>query len=376
MYWFLAQGAAGRDAVVAHLAGATDERAERGLRILAFALAGESKLAMPAGWAELAQRFEHTNPAAPVALARAELAALFGDEAVLARSRTVLADAQAPLADRRTALERLKRAGDSAAVPLYIALLDDDAFRSTVLPLLAGVADPAVVAGVLRHFAALSDADRAVALATMTSHPAQGAALLAAVQAGALEKEHLTALHARQLRNLRDGEVDRLLDEVWGRTAESAGELRAAMERYRKLYHEAPRWAFSAANGREAFQRLCSTCHLYEGAGGNLGPDLSGSWRNGVDYFIESIVDPNAVVGVDFQLNLITKRDGSVVSGMVERETETAHVVRTATETLNVPRSEIASREVLEQSLMPPGLLDAIPEREVVELLMFLAEPR
>jgi len=107
-----------------------------------------------------------------------------------------------------------------------------------------------------------------------------------------------------------------------------------------------------------------------------LGPDLSGSWRNGVDYFVESIVDPNAVVGVDFQLNLITKRDGTVVSGMVERETETALVVRTPTETLNVPRSDIAAREVLAQSLMPPGLLDALPEREVVELLMFLAEAR
>ena len=38
-------------------------------------------------------------------------------------------------------------------------------------------------------------------------------------------------------------------------------------------------------------------------------------------------VDPNAVVGADYQLNLITKRDGTVISGMLDKETATALVV-------------------------------------------------
>ena len=51
------------------------------------------------------------------------------------------------------------------------------------------------------------------------------------------------------------------------------------------------------------------------GVGGKLGPDLAGSWRNGLDYFLENIVDPNAVVGENFQLHVLTKKDGTVVSG-------------------------------------------------------------
>ncbi|MGH8021505.1 MAG: hypothetical protein ACREIA_25135, partial [Opitutaceae bacterium] len=93
-------------------------------------------------------------------------------------------------------------------------------------------------------------------------------------------------------------------------------------------------------------------------------------------YFIENIVDPNAVVGIDFQLNVITRRDGSVVSGMVERETETGYVVRTVTETVTVPKSEVVDRQILEQSMMPPGLLASLSERETIELLMFLATER
>jgi putative heme-binding domain-containing protein len=115
---------------------------------------------------------------------------------------------------------------------------------------------------------------------------------------------------------------------------------------------------------------------MIDGDGGKIGPDLAGSERNGLDYFLENIVDPNAVVGTEFQLNLVTKRDGAVVSGMIERESETTLVVRTVTETVNVPKSQIKDRQVLPQSLMPPGLLEAVPEREALELLKYLLDRR
>ena len=374
IHWFVAQKSEGRNELVARLAKASDEVAARGVRIMAFALETENGLAMPSGWADLSRRFPNSGASSPETIATAQLSALFGDQAVLAQNRAVLADTHATLADRQTALNLLKRARDPAAVPLYIRLIDDDAFRSAVIPLLAGADDTAAAIGIMRHFNQLGDADRATALATLTSHATQGMTLLNGVREGMFDKKNLTALHVRQLRNLRDANVDTLLDLVWGRTSDSSADVQAAIARYKKTYAEAPRWAYSAAAGRETFQQLCATCHTYDGQGGKLGPDLTGSWRNGLDYFIENIVDPNAVVGADFQLNLITKRDGSVISGMVERETESALVVRTATETLNVPKSQIASREVSPQSLMPPGLLQALPDRAVIELLMFLTE--
>ena len=113
-------------------------------------------------------------------------------------------------------------------------------------------------------------------------------------------------------------------------------------------------------------------CHARDGQGGKLGPDLAGSWRNGIDYFLENIVDPNAVIGADFQLNVITKKDGAVVSGQIEKQSETSLVVRTTSETINVPLTEVKSREVSAQSLMPPGLLETLTERETIELLKFL----
>jgi putative heme-binding domain-containing protein len=114
-----------------------------------------------------------------------------------------------------------------------------------------------------------------------------------------------------------------------------------------------------------------------DGAGGKLGPDLTGTWRNGLDYFLENIVDPNAVVGANYQLHVVTKKDGAVVSGMFDRETDTAVVIRTITENITVPKADIKTHETTPQSMMPPGLLESLPEREAVELLNFLTtQPR
>ena len=175
---------------------------------------------------------------------------------------------------------------------------------------------------------------------------------------------------------MSDAQIDERLNRVWGRTADSPTELKARIAELSQNYQQAPRWAYSVAAGRKVYETLCASCHTFDGRGGNLGPDLTGSWRNGTQYFIENIVDPNAVIGADFQLNLITKRDGSVVSGMVERESDTGLVVRTVTETVTVPKNQISERKIMEQSLMPPGLLDTISEREAVELLMFLSDKR
>jgi putative heme-binding domain-containing protein len=107
-------------------------------------------------------------------------------------------------------------------------------------------------------------------------------------------------------------------------------------------------------------------------ATGKTGPDLAGSWRNGLDYFVENIVDPNAVVGDAFQLNIVTMNDGTAHSGIFDSETATALTLRTLNGPVSVPLKDIKERQKLEQSLMPPGLLEALPEREMLELLKFL----
>ncbi len=371
--WSVARTAAGREQLVAQLVTLPEAAAGHALGVLAFALETEAGLKMPAAWPQVAARFAKTTDAA-VRGASEQLSALFGDKSVLVGIRARLADTATPLAERRRALDLLKRAGDTESTAVLVRLLSDRALRAAVIPLLGTAADaPTAAAGLIANFAALNAADRNAALGALTSRPALALALLRAVESGAFDKKALTALHARQLRNLKNAEVTALLDRVWGKTAESSADMKATVARLRRTYNEAPVWSYELAAGKKVFEKTCIACHAADAAaGGKLGPNLAGTWRNGLDYFLENIVDPNAVVGADYQLNLVTKKDGTVVAGMIDKETDTVLAVRTTTETVNVPKSEIKSREVTPQSLMPPGLLEALPEREALELLKFL----
>ena len=51
--------------------------------------------------------------------------------------------------------------------------------------------------------------------------------------------------------------------------------------------------------------------------GRNLGPDLTGSGRSNIDYLLENIVDPNSAVSADYRMNILSLKDGRVLSGMI-----------------------------------------------------------
>lgn len=359
--WFAATTPAGREALVPTL------KTERDLRLLAFGLKDEARATMPKAWPEV------KLPASPT---KDALAALFGDKSVLARMRAILADDSQPLPQRRGAFDLLKRVGDAEATPIFAKLLDNAAFTSAVIPLLSRSSDPSVATALMSRFAGLKDADRSAALGTLVARAELALPLLNAVNAGTFDKKHLSALQVRQMRSLKNAQVDALLDTTWGKMNESSAAAKASIARFKQIYEAAPLWAFNAKSGEETFKQVCVVCHAMGGAGGKLGPDLAGSWRNGLDYFLENIIDPNAVVGDNFQLQVLTKKDGSVLSGVIEQETGSAITMRTVTDAVVIAKADLKERQKLPASLMPPGLLEALPERKAVELLKYLLSRR
>jgi putative membrane-bound dehydrogenase-like protein len=367
--WFAGRTPEGRTLITADLAQAPQEVAERRLRLLAFTIERDASLPMPDGWAAASARFANGG-AADVAR---QLSTVFGDQSVLAAQRAVLADDQAPLPQRQAAFALLKRVGDRDSVPIYVRLLGDKNFRSAVIPLVGGSNDPAVATGLLAAYASLNDGEKAAALTTLTGKTVFAKPLVDAVVARTFPKQDVSATHQRNLRTLNDPAISTAVEKLWGKLNESPAAAKATMARFKKAYGEKPLWAYSSPNGAAVFARVCAACHQMNGKGGKIGPDLSGSWNNGVDYFIENIVDPNGVIGPDFQLNLITTKDGALVSGMVAEETASALVVRTITDNVTIQKDNIANRTVSPASMMPPGLLETLPESEAIDLLKFLS---
>jgi cbb3-type cytochrome c oxidase subunit III len=67
--------------------------------------------------------------------------------------------------------------------------------------------------------------------------------------------------------------------------------------------------------GANLFQGLgCVACHMINGEGGAVGPDLTNVYDKGEDYVKESILMPNAVITEGYQPNIMPQNFGERVS--------------------------------------------------------------
>src|SRR5262249_42838197 len=131
--------------------------------------------------------------------------------------------------------------------------------------------------------------------------------------------------------------------------------------------------AADVAKGRLVFKNTCSACHKLFDDGGDIGPELTGSQRANLDYLLENVLDPSAVVAPEYQMVVFLLKSRRVLNGYVRREDDRAVVVQTEKEAVVVPKNEIAGRTETKLSVMPDGLLDKLSAEEVRDLVAYLA---
>jgi putative heme-binding domain-containing protein len=123
------------------------------------------------------------------------------------------------------------------------------------------------------------------------------------------------------------------------------------------------------------FNQVCAQCHHLFDSGGQVGPDITGANRSDLDYLLQNILYPNAVIPNEYRQSLIETKDGRLVSGIVKTQEGGTLVVQTANELVRVPLSDIAKREQAENSMMPEGLIAQLEEQQVRDLLYYLSRP-
>jgi putative heme-binding domain-containing protein len=301
-----------------------------------------------------------------------DLSVLFGDGRALNEVRTIALDGNADLPTRRAALQTLidSRASDLRAICEKV--IGTRELATIAARGLATFDDPTVGRLLVGRFGGVWEHDRPDLISVLVSRRSFAKALLDAVAAGAIPRQSISAFHARQIRSLNDPAITQRLGQLWGEVRETDAARREMIARLKtQLSSDALAKADQRA-GRALFQQMCATCHRLYGEGGQLGPDLTGSARDNLTYLLENIVDPNAIIPVDAHVSVVTLRDGRILTGLIGATTESTVTVRGLTETRNVERRDIAKTEELAQSLMPEGLLDALDEKQVHDLIAYL----
>jgi putative heme-binding domain-containing protein len=144
----------------------------------------------------------------------------------------------------------------------------------------------------------------------------------------------------------------------------------------------------NAEHGKQLFYgtAACGTCHMMNGKGGRLGPDLSGAaGGRSTEYLTESLRAPSKRLaqGIseamkefsqEYETANVTAADGTKYVGIVLNEDAfTLQTLDTRENVHSWEKSSLKSYEKTRQSLMPAYDEKALPEKDLQDLLAFLA---
>lgn len=125
--------------------------------------------------------------------------------------------------------------------------------------------------------------------------------------------------------------------------------------------------------GENVYQTWCASCHQFNQAGVNLGPNLTEISRKSKNTILHSILNPNAEVDPRYIQHLVETQDGQLLSGIVLEENNQSLVLgQMGGQRKALLKSDIKKLKSLGSSLMPEGLGQSIKAQEMADLLAFL----
>ena len=366
----------GRSALLAYVGRAEtpNEFLSRGQRFLA-AIGSKVDLERPSSWDTFirgGESLNHDRVNTMVLRIRARL----GDQSAFAYWRGVLNDSTRLPRFRMEALDILQLGGDPQAGNVAASLLDEPAFRETALTALPRYLDTDIAAKLIKALPSFPLKLRNEGINLLGSRPDTTLLLLESIESKQVEAALVSPVLMRQMRAHGDAQIVRKMNALWGEPSDLPPDLPRQVRQWKFALTPERLERVDLSYGRHVYSNTCGSCHKLFDSGVALGPDLTGSNRVNLDYILENVLAPNSVIGKDYQLNVITTKDGRVFSGMVTKEDGSRLEVSMAGGTKSIVRTaDIEERKILSQSMMPTGLFDAIPEDDVAALVAYLASP-
>lgn len=341
------------------------------LKGISDALKGQRNVKSPKGWDELALKL-NKSPNKEVRQLTQSLSLTFGSMVVMESLREVLINPKSKLEDRRKALSALIDAHDFKLPDILQGLLKEKAIRREAIRGLGVVENPKTPMAILKVFDQLDTAGKHDALTTLATRMSYAKVLMVAIEKGEIKANTLPADIVQQLKAHGKRDINSKLDQLWGVSRSTPGAKLKEIVRYKKLLEAKPAKPINLSRGRALYQRTCAQCHKLYGEGGEIGPDITGSNRNNLDYLLTNILDPNAEVPNDFRTTILKTSDNRVLVGVIIRSEGGSVTIATPAESLTIAKSDIVSSEPQNFSMMPEGLVLGFKEDELHDLVAYL----
>jgi putative heme-binding domain-containing protein len=132
-----------------------------------------------------------------------------------------------------------------------------------------------------------------------------------------------------------------------------------------------------AARGRAIFQKTCAQCHVLDGIGHQVGPDLTAVAHRGVEDLLSNILDPNMAINPSYASYTVETGSGELETGILASESADAiTLLQEEGRKQVVPRGRIKQLRSSGVSLMPEGLEAGMTPADLRDLIAFLQQRR
>lgn len=209
---------------------------------------------------------------------------------------------------------------------------------------------------------------RDLVLATLLVEDRLATALVDAIARGDVPAASLGPSQWRRLTTHRTESIRTRAEALY--TATDAASSKQVFERLQK---DVLARRGESRRGADAFATYCTACHTFNGAGGRVGPDLSGIRNQPADALLLHIVVPDYEITPGYESYSIQTRDGRTIVGRLESEAPNSVTLRDAAgEVQTVLRADIDSMTAAPSSLMPAGLGQALSPQQLADVIAYL----
>jgi uncharacterized protein len=249
-----------------------------------------------------------------------------------------------------------------------VTLLSPPGLANGLINALAESRDNSTAREILEHWKEYTPGARRTAVQTLMRRPEWTREMLDAVEKNTISRGDLGVEQWSQLKS----NPNRMISRRAERLMEAGNAVSADREEIVKKLLPVAKEQGDAKRGKEVFTTTCAVCHVFNGAGGKVGPDLTGIAAKPRTEILTDILDPNRSVEANYRLWNVATKDGETLSGRLETETQTTvEILDTTGNKHVVQRKDIASLQGLPTSIMPAGF-EALPADDLKALLEYL----
>lgn len=331
-------------------------------------LEGRRDVVPPESWGSLYEKLSRSDDAR-VRERAAALSQVFGDQAAVEKALNDVLDRSLPVDARRDALGRLLNQQNREASELLVQLMDEPGMTVDAIRGVAIVENKKASQLLLDRYSDFNSQQQRAVIETLASRKVYAELLLNALKSQRIERGAIPAQVARSLTDL----LGEPFIDVFGEVREVAQDRTKVLAKYKALCNPDALATASAARGRAVYEKTCAACHMLYGAGGKVGPDLTGSNRANLDYILLNSVDPSYDVPDAYRTVSVLTVDGRSVNGVLAEEDARRIVLKTPEQPrVVIAKEDIEQRKISPKSMMPEGQLDQMTPEEVLDLIKYL----